>query len=180
MDEAFLKLLQKKDFSYITVKEICAEAGVNRSTFYLHYETIGDLLSESVEYMNGKFLAFMKKDAQVFIEKLKDCPIDELYLVTPEYLTPYLSYIRENKRLFRTGIDNARVLGLVDTYNKMCRHVLNPILDRFDVPVADRAYITAYYIRGLMAIIDEWLKNDCEDSIEHVISVMQRCVVYHK
>ena len=24
---------------YITVKEICETAGVNRSTFYLHYET---------------------------------------------------------------------------------------------------------------------------------------------
>ena len=40
MDEAFLTLLQKKEFAYITVKEICAAAGVNRSTFYLHYETI--------------------------------------------------------------------------------------------------------------------------------------------
>ena len=36
MDKAFLALLEKKDFAYITVKEICEEAGVNRSTFYLH------------------------------------------------------------------------------------------------------------------------------------------------
>lgn len=52
MDQAFLALLEKKDFAYITVKEICEVAGVNRSTFYLHYETVGDLLSESIEYMN--------------------------------------------------------------------------------------------------------------------------------
>lgn len=52
MDDAFLRLLERKRFEYITVKEICAEAGVNRSTFYLHYETIADLLSESVERMN--------------------------------------------------------------------------------------------------------------------------------
>lgn len=38
MDEAFLELIEKKDFAYITVKEICEKAGVNRSTFYLHYE----------------------------------------------------------------------------------------------------------------------------------------------
>ena len=49
MDEAFLDLLSKKDFAYITVKEICDKAGVNRSTFYLHYETVSDLLSESIE-----------------------------------------------------------------------------------------------------------------------------------
>ena len=49
MDRAFLDLLDRKDFAYITVKELCQAAGVNRSTFYLHYETMGDLLSESVE-----------------------------------------------------------------------------------------------------------------------------------
>ncbi len=52
MDQAFLELLEKKDFAYITVKEICAKAELIVSTFYLHYETLEDLLSESVEYMN--------------------------------------------------------------------------------------------------------------------------------
>ena len=37
MDEALLLLLQKKDFEFITVKELYKKAGVNRSTFYLHY-----------------------------------------------------------------------------------------------------------------------------------------------
>lgn len=55
MDRAFLELLEKKDMEYITVKEICEAAGVNRSTFYLHYETIDDLLAESVQYMNQQF-----------------------------------------------------------------------------------------------------------------------------
>ena len=31
MDEALLLLLEKKDYEFITVKEICAKAGVNRS-----------------------------------------------------------------------------------------------------------------------------------------------------
>ena len=44
MNEALLLLLENKDYEYITVKEICSKAGVNRSTFYLHYETIDDLL----------------------------------------------------------------------------------------------------------------------------------------
>ena len=63
MGEAFLTLLAKKDFEYITVKEICEVAGVNRSTFYLHYETMSDLLSESVSRMNEQFLACMEKDS---------------------------------------------------------------------------------------------------------------------
>lgn len=60
MDQAFLELLGKKDMEYITVKEICETAGVNRSTFYLHYETIGDLMTESIQYMNEQFLEHMK------------------------------------------------------------------------------------------------------------------------
>ncbi|MDD6522302.1 MAG: hypothetical protein PUF35_09550 [Subdoligranulum sp.] len=36
---------------------MCEVAGVNRSTFYLHYETMSDLLSESVGRMNEQFFA---------------------------------------------------------------------------------------------------------------------------
>lgn len=176
MDEAFLQLLEKKDFAYITVKEICEAAKVNRSTFYLHYETMDDLLTESTSHMNEQFLAYMKQDAAVFITKLRDCPLNELYLVTPEYLTPYLNYIKEHKRLFCTAMQNAAVLRMSDAYDQMFRHVFTPILERYKVPEQDRSYMMEFYIHGLMAVIAEWLKNDCKDTIEHVIAVMQKCV----
>ena len=176
MDVAFLTLLEKKDFAYITVKEICEAAGVNRSTFYLHYETMADLLSESVSHMNEQFLTYMKKDSQTFVTKLRDCPLDELYLITPEYLTPYLGYIEQHKRLFRTATENAAVLGMDKSYDRMFRHVFTPILDRYGIPQQDRGYIMAFYIQGLMAIISEWLRNDCADSISYVVDMIQRCV----
>ena len=180
MDEAFLALLEKKDFAYITVKEICEEAGVNRSTFYLHYETMADLLSESVSHMNEQFLTHMKKDTDAFVTKLWDCPLDELYLITPEYLTPYLDYIEQHKLLFRTATENAAVLGMDKSYERMFRHVFTPILDRYGIPQQDRPYLMAFYIQGLMAIISEWLKNDCVDSIADVVNVIQRCVKRRK
>ena len=176
MDEAFLTLLEKKDFAYITVKEICEAAGVNRSTFYLHYETMVDLLSESVSHMNEQFLTYMKKDSQTFVTKLRDCPLDELYLITPEYLTPYLGYIEQHKRLVRTARENAAVLGMDKSYDRMFHHVFTPILDRYGIPQQDRRYIMAFYIQGLMAIISEWLRNDCADSIAYVVDMIQRCV----
>lgn len=176
MDVAFLTILEKKDFAYITVKEICEAAGVNRSTFYLHYETMADLLSESVSHMNEQFLTYMKKDSQTFVTKLRDCPLDELYLITPEYLTPYLGYIEQHKRLFRTATENAAVLGMDKSYDRMFRHVFTPILDRYGIPQQDRRYIMAFYIQGLMAIISEWLRNDCADSIAYVVDMIQQCV----
>lgn len=177
MDEAFLALLEKKDFAYITVKEICAAAGVNRSTFYLHYETIGDLLAESMEHMNRQFLDYMAHDSEAFMAQLHTCPMEELYLLTPEYLTPYLNYIKEHRRLFRTATENAAVLGLNSSYNRMFRHVFTPILERYGVPKQDRAYLMAFYIQGLMAILTEWLKGDCADSIEHILAIIRRCIM---
>ena len=61
-------------------------------------------------------------------------------------------------------------------YDKMFRYVFTPILDRYGVLPQDRPSIMVFYIRGLMAIISEWLKNDCADSITYVTSVIQQCV----
>lgn len=177
MDEAFLLLLEKKDFAFITVKEICAAAGVNRSTFYLHYETIDDLLTESVDHINRQFREYMAVDAEVFVTKLRTCPTEELYLVTPEYLTPYLNYIKEHRRLFRTATENAKLLGMDSTYEKMFRHIFTPILERHGVPEGEHVYRMAFYIQGLMGIIRQWLKHDCADSVEYIISIMQKCVL---
>ena len=43
---AFLDLLGQKPIQSITVKELCAQAGINRGTFYSHYTDIYDLLGQ--------------------------------------------------------------------------------------------------------------------------------------
>lgn len=176
MDEAFLELLEKKDIQFITVKEICERAKVNRSTFYLHYETIGDLLSESVEMMNSNFHEYMRKNS----ETSHDFSIhseDEPYFITPRYLTPYLEYIREHRRLFGTVTSNAKALRLDETYERMFCNVFVPILTRYGVPKGDHRYIMSFYISGIMAIIAEWLKDDCQDEVDHIIKVIRVCIM---
>ena len=175
-----MALLDKKNFAYITVKEICEAAGVNRSTFYLHYETMADLLSESVSHMNEQFLTHMKKDTNAFVTKMRDCPLDELYLITPEYLTPYLGYIEQHKRLFRTATENAAVLEMDKSYERMLRHVFMPILDRYGVRYWDRPYLWGFYMQGLLEISSDWQKHDCVDSIADIVNVIQRCVKRRK
>lgn len=176
MDEAFLALLEIKDFAYITVKELCAAAGVNRSTFYLHYETLEDLLGECAQYLNDRFLSYMQRDCAAFVEKLHTCPLEELCLVTPEYLTPYLTFIKENQRLFRTSLAHAGTLHLEKSYAGLLQYVLFPILERFSVPEEDRPYLMAFYISGLMAVVTSWLDTGCEDSVARITSIMQRCI----
>ena len=179
MDEAFLALLEKKNFAYITVKEICEKAGVNRSTFYLHYETVNDLLTESVRYIISKLIEHMPQDTAEFLEKLQTRPLEELYLITPEYLTPYLNFVKEHSRVFRTSIEQSSVLGMDDVYLALNRHIFTPILDRFHVSPSEQKYMMPFYIQGLMGIVNEWLKEDCKDSVEHIVSVMRICVAKH-
>ena len=179
MDEAFLKLLEEKDFAYITVKEICEKAGVNRSTFYLHYETVNDLLAESARYIIDKLIANMPQDTADFFEKLQTRPLEELYLITPEYLRPYLNFIKEHRRIFHTAVAHSSVLGMNDAYLALNRHVLTPILNRFHISPSEQKYMMPFYINGLIGIINEWLKEDCKDSVEHIISVMRICIADH-
>lgn len=176
MDEAFLELLEKKDFAYITVKEVCEKAGVNRSTFYLHYETLNDLLAESARYFIDRFVEAMPMNVGEFFDKLQTRPLEELYLITPEYLSPYLNYIKDHKRLFRTMHDKAFVLGMDAAYLRLNHYVFSPILSRFRVPSADHEYMMQFYMHGLMGIVNLWLRDDCKDSVEHIISVMQNCI----
>lgn len=46
LKEALLRLLEKKKLDKIHVNELCKEAGINRATFYRHYETTRDVLAE--------------------------------------------------------------------------------------------------------------------------------------
>ena len=44
--ETFLELLKQKNFTKITVTEICKISEINRGTFYLHYYDIHDVLED--------------------------------------------------------------------------------------------------------------------------------------
>mgnify|MGYP002514540843 CR=1 FL=1 len=104
MDLALISLLKKKPFEYITVSEICKNAEVNRSTFYLHYETIGDLLNETARYLLNDFLSYFSSDTQSIAHNLMGCNLNELVFICDEYLVPYLTYIKENKEVFKAEL----------------------------------------------------------------------------
>ncbi|MGN0741840.1 MAG: TetR/AcrR family transcriptional regulator [Candidatus Fimadaptatus sp.] len=177
MDEAFLALLEHREFAYITVKDICERAGVNRSTFYLHYESLSDLLEESVGYVNGQFLAYFGSVSGDWSSRLRESTLEELYFVTPQYLAPYLNYIRDNKRLFQTLIRNAGTLRMDRAYDEMFRSLFSPILERHRVPEQERPYIMAFFIQGLMAMVAEWLRGDCALPPERLIGMIRQCIM---
>lgn len=132
-DRALLALLEKKPFDYITVSELCAEAGVNRSTFYLHYENTQDLL-------------------------------------------PYLAYIRDNRHVFSAVLSHPSTFRFEDIFQKLFDDIFNPIMERFRYPAQDRKYVLMFYLNGLTAIVQEWLKDGCQKSLEEVSGLIRLCI----
>lgn len=176
MDVALISLLKDKPFEYITVSEICENAGVNRSTFYLHYETIGDLLNETVRYLLDDFLAYFSSSTESVSLHIKECKLDELNYISDKYLIPYLTYIKEHKEIFLTAILHSKELGLEDVNSRMFENIFCPILNRFRYPAEDMNYVMMYYLNGINAIILEWIKNDCNRSIEEIIEIINVCI----
>lgn len=81
--------MQKKPFSKITVSEIVNDCGVNRKTFYYHFEDIQELLKWTLE--------------QEAIEIVKSFDL----VVDSEEATEFvLNYVEENKHVLNCAYDS--------------------------------------------------------------------------
>lgn len=128
IDEAFLKLLSKKELEYITVKEICLASDVSRSTFYLHYETINDLLLETAEYINGKFYSYFDH-LEIDCNSILTASKEELIFITPEFLNPWLSFIKENKLIYSTVLKKFDTIQIFsDLFSKINKTFLRGLV----------------------------------------------------
>ena len=176
MDEALILLLDKKEYTFITVKEICEKAGVNRSTFYLHYETIDDLLSETIKYIGENIRHQYENEQVIDIRKINSCPIEDLLSITPKYLIPYLEFTKSKKQIFKTAYTQPNVLKNKYIVNRLYKILFEPILIRFNVPEKERKYRMNFYLSGLGAVIMEWVKNDCKEDVEEIANIMISCL----
>ena len=60
LEAALLKLMRGKSIEQITTTELCREAGINRNTFYLHYESTDDVLREIQEGYMERYIELVK------------------------------------------------------------------------------------------------------------------------
>ncbi len=177
MDEALIECLGKKDLEYITVKEICEKAGVNRSTFYLHYENIGDLLNECVEYTNNKCFERYSSDLTDVKKRLASERLEDMIFISPEYLRPYFEFIRQNKRLYRVVLLHQEMFRTKNTFQWIFDSVFSPALDRFRVSEKKKAYIIHYYLGGITSVAMEWIGRDCADPIDEIVDICMSCIM---
>ncbi|MGN1124249.1 MAG: TetR/AcrR family transcriptional regulator [Eubacterium sp.] len=177
MDKALIELLDEKDYQYITVKEICNRAEVNRSTFYLHYESINDLLAECIEYIKNSFQSKYNQTTNNLIANIDNCDLSELVFITPKYLYPYLSFIKENRRVFSVTISQANVMQSDKTFEQMTCLIFKPIMRRFFVDEENIDYTLSFYIHGIISIISLWIKNNFDKEIEDIAEIIVNCII---
>jgi len=176
MDKALISLLEEKAFEYITVSEICKRAEVNRSTFYLHYENTVDLLNETARLLLDEFTSYFNIDTTDISNKFKGNSLAELNFISDEYIHPYLSYIMENRRVFTTVLSHSDSFGFNEIFHRLYENIFNPMLERFDYPMSDRKYVMMFYLNGITAIVTEWLKDNCEKTIDEVAQIIYKCI----
>ena len=175
-DKALLSLLAKKPFEYVTISELCKEAGVNRSTLYLHYENTADLLKEATAYVLDRFTSYFSVDTEIITSKYANCDLQELNFINEKYLHPYLSFIKKNQRLFTAVLSQPTTFNSSAIFQRLFDDVFNPILDRFHYPRDEQHYVMMFYLNGVTAIITEWLKDGCHKSMEDISSIIHDCI----
>ena len=175
-DKALLSLLEKKPFEYITISEICEMAGVNRSTFYLHYENTGDLLKETTAFVLDDFSSYFPVDIENLTMKFTECNLQDLQFINETYLYPYLSFVKENQRVFSAVLSQPAAFDTNTIFQKLFDNIFNPILNRFRYPKDEQNYVMMFYLNGITAIITEWLKGGCKKSIEDISTIIHYCI----
>lgn len=173
MDQALLTLIDKKEFKYITIKEICQKAGVNRSTFYLHYQNTHDLLIETIDYLIDQL---RKQYDESFVFDANKDSLDNLMLFTKNYSIPYLRYIKEYKKAFMAIVNYPDVFKVKNIYDEIYFKLFKPILLRFNVPIDEQRYMIRFYISGIHGIIIEWIKNNCNEEVEFIANLIEKCI----
>ena len=176
MNDALIKLLETKDYEYITIKEICRIASVNRSTFYLHYENMNDLLEETIRSLISSFNSHFKSKENENTIIFKDS-LEDLLLINDENLIPYLNFIKENKNIYKVLKNHPELFNANKTYEEMFRKIFVPIMKRFGLDEKWHKYLMDFYISGLTSIVFDWVYDDCKIPVQEVSDFIKGLIV---
>ena len=62
--DAIIELLEQKPIGFVTIKELCDTAGLNRGTFYLHYAEPIDVLREMEWALFDRIMVFKRGEQE--------------------------------------------------------------------------------------------------------------------
>lgn len=144
--DALLILMNKKDYNDITVGEIVEKAGVNRSTYYRHFDKKEDVIKYFLDKLSMDIIEWNRAKEVTFEEHL---------------INMYTHYYKHKSQMMT--IYNS---GLSILFLDILKKHLGSGADN-DTPVSTK-YDIAFHIGGTFNQFLLWFSRDMEDSPEEM------------
>lgn len=165
---ALFTLMEKKDFSAVTISELSAAAGVNRRTFYTHYHTITDILDEIECDLVSKLSDMLRGfDFSQYRQSVYKVFVDFYALVSGEEFNDYFRHMRMDTRgiltlRLRSALKASALPRLSDNSSGGCGGV-----------------VSAFAAGGILGSFMEWYYSESripvENAAEAVSIVAEAC-----
>lgn len=164
--DALKQAMSHKPFSKITVSEIVAACGVNRKTFYYHFEDIYALL-----------LWILKEEA-INVVKEFDLPAQRR-----EALFFVMDYVEENSYLINCAYDslgrdqlrNFLYTDFISVTTELLEQV--EILSGHKLEPPYKEYLAKFYAEGLAGMLIDWIKHrsdlDREQTADYIMRTLR-------
>lgn len=169
LGSALKKMLSVKPIDKITVKDIVEQCGVNRQTFYYHFDDVYDLLE----------WVFEEDANRVLPQEIK-------YGEWRENVIIFFSYLYDNKSFVLNIFNSQNRLYLL----KYFKRKLYPCVHDFAMIVAqdktiawsDLEFVCEFYVNVVVGIISQWLDLNMElppeITKEKIMTVLDGSVEY--
>jgi AcrR family transcriptional regulator len=155
LEDAFIQALSKKPVSAISVREICAVAGVSRKTFYKYYSD------------QFAFLFALQDDLFIgFVTELQTMP-PNVFAITPAVIT----FVERHRVLARAAFEQRLPGGFIDQVLQYLYDTYQQDWQQANPLMSDRQvlYLFHYIVSGLLGVIQYWICSDIELSAEERI-----------
>lgn len=149
----FLELLDERPLSKITVKDIVDRCGINRNTFYYHFEDIPALI-EAISKAEMNLL--MQKHAEV--DSMEDCLMIAVDFILKKRRAVLHLYNSSNRDLYERELMN------------ICQYVVETYFDRLlegqQCDPRDREILVRSYRCWCFGLLMDWLNEGLREDIK--------------
>lgn len=162
LENALLTFLRDRPLKDVTVKELCEAADVNRSTFYLHYKDVYDMMDQIEAELYDKFEALIAA-----------YPPHSLQENTHALVYDIFCFIDENAKLcailFGENGDLSFLASLKYSMRRLYLETVTNITHSEDIKSIDYSY--SYIASGFVGLIESWLSSDRRESPEEMATL---------
>lgn len=153
LKKAFIEMVHKKGFSAVTVKDIVDYAQYNRTTFYVYYQNIHDLIKELMDEMFEAIqyysMSKYKSNSRLKVQELTTNSFELLY------------YIYDNRDYFTLLLLEDTLPLIQQQLPEAIFHLLNGKFDiQYGVSIVDDQPQKRYMAYGTAGLILDWIAQD--------------------